>query len=151
LIKPMSGLEVRFDLAAANPPLVRVLGPAVKSTPKHAVGQPLGGLTLTGYDWQQNGEMIQVDLYWLVNEKLAKKYTSTVQLFDAAGKQFPPSDGPPGGDFYPTNLWKPGELLLDRHALRLPAGQKPVKLLIGMYDQTNMSALAPPIEIDALP
>lgn len=123
LIKPMSGLEVRFDLEAANQPLVRVLGPAVKSTPKHAVGQPLGGLTLTGYDWQQNGEMIQVDLHWLVNEKLATKYTTTIQLFDAAGEKLTQDDAAPGGDFYPTSLWKVGENILDRHALRLPAGQ----------------------------
>lgn len=149
LIKPMPGLEARFDLAAANPPLVRVLGPSISQPPQVAVGQALGTLTLLGYDWQQNGDVVQVDLHWQPSEKLPVKYTTTVQLFDEAGEKIAQDlDRPPGGDYYPTTLWKAGEQLLDRHALRLSPGKKAVRLLVGMYDPVTMNSLGEPITLD---
>ncbi len=150
LIKPMPGLEVRFDLAAATPPLVKVVGPAITTVPQIAVDQSFGPLTLLGYDWQQNGDVVQIGLHWRTDERLTAKYTTTVQLFDAMGEKLTPDavDSAPGGDYYPTTLWKPGELLLDRHALRLPTGKKATKLLVGMYTGQDFSPLAPPIEIE---
>ena len=52
-----------------------------------------------------------------------------------------------GGDYYPTALWKPGEVILDRHALALPAGAQPARLLVGMYSGPDAALLAPPLEL----
>ncbi len=54
LVKPMPGLETRFELAAATPPLVEVLG-VHQAAAAHAVNQPLGPLTLLGFDWARRG------------------------------------------------------------------------------------------------
>ncbi|MFN8443840.1 MAG: DUF2723 domain-containing protein [Caldilineaceae bacterium] len=148
LIKPMPGLETRFDLEAANPPLVKVVGDAATQEAQIAVNQSLGGLTLLGYDWNAGSGGVQITLHWQVNERLANKYTTTVQLFDAAGEKIAQDDAPPGGDFYPTQLWKPGERLLDRHVLSLPADKKAVKLLVGMYTGQDSTQLGIPIEVE---
>jgi hypothetical protein len=148
LIKPMPGLETRFDLEAANPPLVKVVGDAATQEAQIAVNQPLGGLSLLGYDWNAGSGGVQITLHWQVNERLAEKYTTTVQLFDAAGEKMAQDDNPPGGDFYPTQLWKPGERLLDRHVLSLPADKKAVKMLVGMYTGQEFKQLGTPIEVE---
>ena len=50
LIKPMPGLETRFQLEPAGS-LVRVTGPAVQSPPQTATAVDFGGaVRLTGYD-----------------------------------------------------------------------------------------------------
>ena len=125
LVKPMPGLEVRFDLAAATPPLVQVLGPAAASAPQTPVDVAYGPLRLVGYDWEPAGATITVTLHWQVAAPLAADYSATVQLFDDAGEKLTQDDHKPGGAFYPTSLWKPGEVLLDRHTLTLPAGARP--------------------------
>lgn len=147
LIKPMPGLETRFDLEAANPPLVKVVGDAATQEAQITVNQPLGGLTLLGYDWNAGSGGVQITLHWQVNERLANKYTTTVQLFDAAGEKIAQDDSPPGGDFYPTQLWKPGERLLDQHVLSLSADKKAVKLLVGMYTGQEFTPLEEPIVV----
>ena len=148
LIKPMAGLEARFALAPAQPPLVQVTGPAGAAPPAQPADAVYGPLRLLGYDMQPAGEQVEVILHWQVSEPLAGDYTTTVQLFDAGGEKVAQDDRPPGGDFYPTSLWKPGEVLLDRHMLTLPAGAQPVRLLAGMYSGPEATLLAPLLEIE---
>ena len=81
-------------------------------------------------------------------------YTGFVQLLDAAGlKVAQGEDHPVGGIFYPTSLWRPGELLRDVFTMTLPSTLQPgaYTLLTGMYrtDETNggIQALAPPLAI----
>jgi len=88
-----------------------------------------------------------ITLHWQVVDPLPADYTTTVQLFDAAGNKLAQDDRRAGGDFYPTTLWKPGELILDRHALALPAGAQPARLLVGMYSGLDAALLAPPLEL----
>ncbi|MCO5214146.1 MAG: DUF2723 domain-containing protein [Caldilinea sp.] len=150
LIKPMPGLEARFALAPRTEPLVEVLGDAASTPPARALGLEYGPLRLLGYDWAPTAEGIEVALHWLVQEKPAANYTTTVQLFDASGDKLAQDDRPPGGDFYPTSLWKPGETLVDRRLLTLSEGT-PVRMLVGMYSGPDATLLAPPLEIDIDP
>ncbi len=151
LIKPMPGLEVKFTLKAARPPLARVVGLAPPGTPAHSINQPFGPLQLVGYDWQMVDQSVRVTLHWLVRDKLTADYTSTVQLFDATGEKLAQDDQQPGGVYYPTSLWKPGEMLLDRHLLSLPTDRKPTTLLIGMYVGPEFIQLAPPLKLELSP
>ena len=147
LVKPMPGLEVRFDLADATPPLVKVLGPAASTAPQTPVDLTYGPLRLVGYDWEPAADaIIAVTLHWQVAAPLTADYSATVQLFDSAGEKLAQDDHKPGGAFYPTSLWKPGEVLLDRHTLTLPAGAQPARMLLGFYDDTQ-TLLAPPLEL----
>jgi hypothetical protein len=147
LIKPMPGFETAFDLAPAMPPLVEVTGRAATAAPSVSVDQPYGPLRLLGYDWSPVPEGVQLDLQWQVTAPLAADYTTTVQLFDAAGAKVGQDDRKPGGDFYPTSQWKPGDRLVDRHTVPLAPDAAPVRLLIGMYAGPDAALLAPPLEV----
>ncbi|MBP8294300.1 MAG: hypothetical protein KAX65_16100, partial [Caldilineaceae bacterium] len=151
LVKPMPGLEVAFDLVETTPPLVQVLGAAAATAPQTPVDMAYGPLRLAGYDWEPAaGDPITVTLHWQVAAPLAADYSATVQLFDDAGEKLAQSDHRPGGAFYPTSLWKPGEVLLDRHTLTLPAGAQPARMLLGFYD-ADQSLLDPPMELPLAP
>jgi hypothetical protein len=147
LVKPMDGLEVRFALQPAAPPLVEVTGPAATAPPATATDLPYGPLRLLGYDLDPAAEGPDVTLHWEVVEPLGDNYTTTVQLFDAAGEKLGQDDRRPGGDYYPTSLWKEGEVLLDRHTVALPPDAAPLRMLVGMYDAAG-KLLAAPLEID---
>ncbi len=89
-----------------------------------------------------------ITLHWQVVDPLPGDYTTTVQLFDAVGNKLAQDDRRAGGDYYPTTLWKPGEVILDRHALALPQGTQAARLLVGLYSGPDATLLAPPLEID---
>ena len=154
LIKPMEGLEARFALEPGTPPLVRVTGDAAAAKPAVAADAVYGPLRLLGYDLQPAATLTGTDtltetvtLHWQVVDALPGDYTTTVQLFDAAGSKLAQDDRRAGGDYYPTTLWKPGEVMLDRHTLALPAGAQPTRLLIGMYSGPDAALLAPSLEL----
>jgi len=147
LIKPMPGLEARLAVVPRAEPLSEVTGPAAAAPPERRLDLAYGPLRLLGYDWTPTAAGIEVALHWRVQESLAANYTTTIQLFDAGGEKLAQDDRLPGGDFYPTLLWKPGETLVDRHLL--PAlGVFPARLLIGMYSGADATLLAPLLEID---
>ena len=146
LIKPMPGLEARFALAPRAAPLVEVLGDAATDPPAIPLDLAYGPLRLAGYDWTPAPGGIEIALYWQVEQPPGADYTTTVQLFDAGGERLAQDDRPPGGDFYPTSRWKPGETLVDRHVLPQPAGT-PARLLVGLYSGPDAALLAPPLEI----
>lgn len=137
LIKPMAGLEVKAALGQADPSgLTPVLGPAVAAPPAFAEDAIIGdAVRLLGFDVQRDGEAVQIDLHWQPLRPLDSDYTSFVQLLAASDEKVAQSDHQPGGVYYPTSLWQPGETLLDRHSLALPASAPPgaYRLLVGMY------------------
>ncbi|MEZ4863535.1 MAG: DUF2723 domain-containing protein [Caldilineaceae bacterium] len=147
LVKPMAGLEVRFALQAATAPLVQVVGPAVTQAPAYPVDKSLGPLQLLGYDWQSTAEGVKVGLQWQVQEPLAEDYTTTVQLFAANGDKVGQDDAPPGGVYYPTSLWKPGERLVEQHYIPLARGARPTSMLVGMYQAVDFAPLAEFIQL----
>jgi hypothetical protein len=149
LIKPMDGLDVRFQLEPANAPLVHVTGFMDAAGVEHSLGRAMGPLTLIGYAWQPAGDVAEIVLYWRVDEPIDGNYTTSVQLFDSAGERLAQSDQPPGGVYYPTGLWKTGEILREAHTFPLNSAE-PVGALVSMYriDDRNgeLIHLAPPVE-----
>lgn len=146
LIKAMPGLDVKVDLAPATPPLVAVTG-LHTAPPQVPLNLPYGPLTLLGYDWQPQGDNVNLTLHWQVDAPLPGDLTTSVQLLDANGTKLTQDDRPPGGVYYPTSLWKPGEHLLDRHTLALPTVDAPRTLLIGMYGSADQQPLASPLTV----
>lgn len=137
LIKPMSGLEVKAELGQTDPSgLTQVLGPAVVAPPAFAEDVAIGdAVRLLGFDVQQVGDALHVDLHWQPLRPLDGDYTSFVQLLAAGDEKVAQSDQQPGGVYYPTRLWQPGATMRDRHTLALPASVPPgpYRLLVGMY------------------
>jgi hypothetical protein len=143
LIKPMPGLEVKFRLAPAGM-LVRALGPAAANPPDRPADVLYAGvIRLTGYDLQPTsltpGGSAALTLHWQPVRRLDADYTTFVQLLNADDAKISQSDHRPGGVYYPTSLWKPGETLADTHTLSLAAdlGRPPYTLLVGLYTGTT--------------
>ncbi len=142
LIKPMPGLEVKYRLEPAGA-LVRVLGPAAANPPDRPADAIFAdAIRLTGYDLRPAaltpGGSVALTLHWQPARRLDADYTTFVQLLNADDAKIGQSDHRPGGAYYPTSLWKPGETLADTHTLSLAAdlGRPPYTLLVGLYTGT---------------
>lgn len=150
LVKPMPGLEVKLRLGSAMAVgLTPVEGLAATNTPLRAEDAVIGGLVrLTGYNVRpvavEPGQQLLVDLYWQPLQQMAVNYSSFVHLRLPDGRRIAQSDHLPGGSFYPTSLWRPGELLLDQHRLQVPedAPSGPYELVAGMYELVDQQARA---------
>lgn len=152
LPKAMPGLEVRFRVEAQRG-FWLVRGPVEE--PKEDFvphGGALGGkLVLQGYTLRPAvgvpGSNLAVTLYWQPRGPLEGDYTTYVHLVDEAGKRVLGSDHRPGGDFYPTSLWEPDDLLQDQHVLSLPPNLSPgtYRLRVGAYLYPQMAELGGPL------
>ena len=146
LVKLMPGLDIKYDLVSLGGEQVGPLGPGVKVhplakiEPDQDVDFTYGEtVRLAGYDLApaapMPGQPLQVVLYWEPLQLMDADWTTFVQIFNAEGAKLGQSDHRPGGDFYPSSLWAPGERLADRHAISLPAelGPGPYRLVAGLY------------------
>lgn len=107
--------------ASARPPQVRrpeALGPV-------ALGD---GIALPGYDVQpatpRAGEMLYLQLHWLVDAPPARDWTVFTHVLDPAAEAAAPvagKDGLPGGGSLHTTRWQPGWRILDEYQIALPA------------------------------
>jgi hypothetical protein len=158
LVKPMPGLNVRFAIEEQSP-LPLVTGPAVDNAAS-AVDLPAEGALYGPLRLRQvtqsaiassDSVTLTVGLTWQVNEPLGDRFTTTVQLFAADGSKLGQSDLTAGGDYYPTPLWQPGETLVERHQITLPAGERAASLLVGMYPAGGGPPLAPMLTLPLMP
>ncbi|MBK6431813.1 hypothetical protein [Candidatus Amarolinea dominans] len=86
--------------------------------------------------------------------KLDADFTGFVQLLAASGdKVAQGNDHPAGGAYYPTSLWRPGELLRDVFTVTLPSSLQPgaYTILAGMYRTHEVTGavqeMAPPLTL----
>ncbi len=81
------------------------------------------------------GEKVYLTLYWRALNPTEADYTVFVHLVDQQSRLLSQHDQQPLGGYYPTSLWKAGELVGDRHVLQLPADLVPgeYRFLVGMY------------------
>lgn len=159
LIKEMPGVEAKVRVEARGP-LWQVMGPAVEREPSHILDERLDeAIVLVGYDRSPSspspGKPLQISLYWEPLRPLAAEYHTFVHLTDAAGHKIAQSDRQPGGLYYPTTLWRPGERLLDAHTLTMPAdaAEGVYHLVAGMYALSADGSLEPlgePVSIGQL-
>ncbi|NJN93789.1 MAG: hypothetical protein HC875_06715 [Anaerolineales bacterium] len=138
LIKPMAGLEIKADLEPAG---TLWQARAYETPPDYPLDLALPQISLHGYDLSpatiNPGHPFTVTLHWQATQPLPYDYTSYVHLIDAAGQGVTQSDQRPGGDFYPSHYWQPGEILRDRHTLTIPPTTSPgqYRLRAGLYHQ----------------
>jgi uncharacterized membrane protein len=106
--------------------------------PDHSLQANLGDLmTLYGYAVSpvKNGE-VEVTLYWQAAADIPVDYSVFVHLVDEKGQLVAQHDSQPWWEVsVPTSTWKPGEKVLDRHTLSLPANLPPgtYRLQVGVY------------------
>jgi hypothetical protein len=79
-----------------------------------------GELCLPGYDLTQDADRIDLALYWQAETAPDQSYKRFVHLIDPAdGRVVAQIDAVPRDWTYPTDVWEPGEVVLDRLSLPL--------------------------------
>ena len=114
----------------------------------HPVGARLGSaIELLGYDLVgdrvQPGDTLHLTLVWRCLESVDTAYTVFTHLLDASGQLRGQKDNPPVDGTYPTTLWVPGEVVVDRYAIPIAADAVPGRYAIevGMYDPATIVRL----------
>jgi hypothetical protein len=90
------------------------------------------------------GDEFTVSLYWQANNPTEIPYTAFVHLIAADGFNRTGQDNPPVWGSYPTTLWQPGEKIVDKYTLTIPAGTPPGdhRLRIGWYNPATGQRLS---------
>ena len=114
----------------------------------HPVGARLGeAFELLGYglDHEQvrPGQTLHLTLVWRCREMTDTSYTVFTHLLDAGEQIRGQKDNPPVDGSYPTTLWVPGEIVVDRYAIPVAADAAPGKhaIEVGMYDPATILRL----------
>jgi uncharacterized membrane protein len=83
------------------------------------------------------GGRLDVDLIWRATGRPSADYTVFVQLLDASGKPIGQGDGDPVNGLRLTSSWRPGEVIVDRHAVPLKTDLPPgdYTLVVGLYQR----------------
>ncbi len=152
LVKPMPGLEIKYDLSPGSGSSVGPLGPPVKvqartmGPPQHAANIVYGdALRLAGYDLALQeavaGSPLRVTLYWEPLKELTTDWTTFIQVIGSTGDKLGQSDHRPGGEFYPSTMWQVGERVADSHDIALQSGAAVgrYQLMVGLYVQEDGS------------
>jgi len=98
------------------------------------------GIQLLGYEVKMAPlgvqSILQVSLLWQADQKVEQPYTVFVHAVSGAGQKLGVGDSEPAGGLSPTVTWKPGEAVLDRHGVLLPAAaqKEGARVEIGLYD-----------------
>jgi hypothetical protein len=82
------------------------------------------------------GDHLSLTLYWQALGPVDIDYTVFVHLSDPGEGMGGQHDGQPADGTYPTTAWSPGQIVVDRHTLKVspeaPAGR--YRILVGLYD-----------------
>lgn len=81
-------------------------------------------------------DVTSVTLNWEVHQTFETDYTVFLQAWRADTDEYVTGfDGPPVQGYYPTSLWAPGEIIVDRHPLDLSTlSPGNYRLLAGLYN-----------------
>jgi mannosyltransferase len=118
-------------------------GVLASATPSSAEldGFRLRGATIVTPEECRSPCEVSVRLVWSAARRPRQEYKVFVHAVDDRGALVAQSDGVPAGWRRPTTGWAPNELVVDAHALRLPAGR--LQILVGLYREEDGRLLAP--------
>ena len=155
LIKPMPGVEALYVLESVGGGVSQVTGP--QPPPEESFEAPYTPeLRWLGVEWQgepRAGERLQLTIYWRTVQQPQVVWHSFLHLVDAGGEKVAQAaDHRPGGDYLPSTLWRPGDVIADRFELDLPATLEAGEytLLAGFYDPQTGQRLADPLPVARL-
>lgn len=85
---------------------------------------------------------LRLSLLWRAEEEIETDYTVFVHL-TRGDTILDQDDSPPAGGYYPTSLWRVGDIVDDEHTLTLPEPYDPVKhkLIVGLYQLQTLDRL----------
>lgn len=90
------------------------------------------------------GQVLPVELTWQSRRPPARDLVVFLHLLAPDGSLAAQYDGPPAGGYRPATGWGPGEVVVDRRGVALPADLPPgeYRLIAGLYDAANGARLA---------
>lgn len=98
---------------------------------------------------EAGGELV-VSTYWTGQQPMRKDYSVFVHLQGPDGAVVGQSDGAPGvcGDAVPATTWRPGRIVFDRRAVRIPRDAPPGRYVptVGLYDYETLERLEVRVE-----
>jgi hypothetical protein len=155
VIKSMPGIEALYQVQAAGVDVWRVEGP--QPAPPDSFEAPYTeNLRWLGIDWAgqvQPGGTLEVTIYWRAVQRPDAVWHSFLHLYDAAGeKAAQAEDHRPGGDYLPSTLWRPGDVIADQFEIALPAELVPGEytLMAGFYDPATGGRIAEPLPVGVI-
>jgi hypothetical protein len=90
---------------------------------------------------QNTAGALDVALTWQVLGQPEQNYKVALRLRDPSGWEVARLDTQPGYGFYPTSMWRPGELVYDRYVLPLDDGTPPgteYSLDVTLYESASL-------------
>jgi hypothetical protein len=126
MVRGDDGSALGDSFTAAQLRIARPASPPVVE-PMHTIGHGAltADLSLLGYDLSREdvnqGDRVEVALYWRALWDIAQDYLVQLQLRDASGRSWAQEKSRPAYGTYPTNLWEKGDVVRDWHDLRVPA------------------------------
>ena len=155
LIKPMPGIQALYRVEPAGGEVFHVLGP--QAAPADSFEAPYtDDLRWLGTDWlgePQPGATLKIKIYWRAVQRPGATWVSFLHLYDAAGEKVTQAeDHRPGGDYVPSSLWRPGDVIVDSFRITLPAdlAAGEYSLMAGFYDPTSGQRIADPLTVAVL-
>jgi 4-amino-4-deoxy-L-arabinose transferase-like glycosyltransferase len=140
--------QAKEDLGSVHVGEAKLAAPGAQIPPDHPLEVELSdGIALLGYDLSSRsvdpGETITLTLHWQAQATPSADYQVMVHLLGAEPQSVAQGDGPPLMGDYPTSVWAPGEVIVDPHAIALPADVHPgqYRLLVGMYNLETLVRL----------
>ena len=111
-----------------------------------------GGIVLQRAEFTPQARgAVGVVLYWKTEQTGAPAAKVFVHLYDAAGQLVAQHDSFPAYDTRPPSTWQPGEEIIDRHGLAVPAESTgPWRLVAGLYDPATGERLSTATGEDAV-
>lgn len=92
----------------------------------------------------QAGQGLQVVLFWQAVDKPGADYRVSLRLTDSSGRQVWQRDSDPAEGYAPTSGWTPGQVVVDRRGLLLPADipSGEYRLSLVVYEPVGGAVLA---------
>jgi hypothetical protein len=105
-------------------------------------------LRLVGYNMNtadlKLGGRLTIGLYLQAEGSIQGNYQIFVHLIDSSGTLVAQADRIAGADSYPTSLWQPGNLILNRFEIEIPNGLAAgeYQVVVGLYDSSGRLKLS---------
>lgn len=101
------------------------------------------GISLLDYHVEQpQAGILEVQLRWYAHSAPEQDYTVFVHLL-RGDNLVSQHDGPPACEYYPTNRWREGDVIVDTHRLAIPPGHDIAQgtLRVGLYRPEDLTRL----------
>ncbi len=142
-----AAFSAAFDAAAD--PWLPLHYPTLEEAAPNALEANFGDrITLEGYALEYDaplraGDALTLTLYWRARSAMEVGYKVSNQIYDDRGNFAVQKDSAPLCDRRPTDRWRPGEAVVDRHTLPISADTPPglYPLYTALYDPVTGARL----------